>query len=1018
MTERHDPHPPTISRRRVLAAGAAGAVGISAVALGLWKLSAKTPSSPDGGPGPAQTEPGSASSARPTQPAAVPPYGDWRDVYRERWTWDRVVRGTHTSANCVSACAWNLFVRDGIVWREEQSAPYRASNDTLPDFNPRGCQKGACYSDLSTAPTRVPYPLERVGRRGSGAWKRVSWDQALDKVAGALVEVLAERGGEGVICEQGGHLDFGPTMSASLRFFRQIGAPVTDPTPMVGDLPVGATITLGEPMTGGSSDDWFRSDYLVLWAFNPSATRIPDAHYLNEARYRGARVVLITPDYNQSAIHTDLWLSPRPGTDAALAMAASQVVVEEGLYKPDYLREQSDMPFLVRSDNARFLRESDLREGGSDSLFALWDEAGARVVWAPGCEGSSDKTLKLPKGTRIALEARATVTLASGDEVDVRTVFSLMRERLNRFTPEAAAKITGLAPSLIRRFARDFAAADAALILAQFGMCKNYHSDLMQRAQLLLASLTGNLGKAGGGWRSMGFVALDGMGLVALQDKLDIPHLIWLGLQAYLDPAEVRQRFMQIYVSSTLFHAWHGGLAEVQTAREHGDPMLAEGSAPYLKTALEKGHFPIGAPMDADPPDVLISVCGNVLRHSRMGNRLRDGLFARARMVVDITFRMSETARHADILLPAAGWYEKVGLKYIPTFAPYVTIGDRAVAPLGESKSEWDIFALLAQHTAAKAREQGLSVAKGHLGNSCDISTLGERFSDKGRFGVGAGAEVLDFILTTSSASKGMSLDDLRREGGAIRVKSLGPDRGAGIHSEYSENEPIVPLRDFVEDKQPYLTLTGRQQFYIDHPWFLELGEELPTHKEPPAAGGDHPFTMTGGHTRWSIHAVWRDHDLMLRLQRGEPVLFLNEADARAKGIGDHDFVRVWNDLGSFEARAKLTGAIRPGQVHIFHAWEPYQFRSPLSHQALIPSPIKPTQLVGDYGQLHWSLAHYEPNQVDRDTRVDLEGVIYGPPRMTWKGSSRGFRLLPPNGFTAPPTFYLYGRLQRMTALR
>jgi nitrate reductase alpha subunit len=183
----------------------------------------------------------------------------------------------------------------------------------------------------------------------------------------------------------------------------------------------------------------------------------------------------------------------------------------------------------------------------------------------------------------------------------------------------------------------------------------------------------------------------------------------------------------------------------------------------------------------------------------------------------------------------------------------------------------------------------------------------------------------------------------------------------------------VAPLRDFVEKKRPYPTLTGRQQFYVDHPWFLELGEELPTHKPPPAAGGEHPFTLTGAHTRWSIHAMWRDHDLMLRLQRGEPLVLLNGEDARARGIADHDLVRVWNDLDAVVARAKLSGSIRPGQAHVFHAWEPYQFRGGKSHQSLAPSPLKTTQLVGNYGQLHWGYAHYEPNQVDRDTRVDVE---------------------------------------------
>jgi nitrate reductase alpha subunit len=299
-------------------------------------------------------------------------------------------------------------------------------------------------------------------------------------------------------------------------------------------------------------------------------------------------------------------------------------------------------------------------------------------------------------------------------------------------------------------------------------------------------------------------------------------------------------------------------------------------------------------------------------------------------------------------------------------------VSDRAVTPLGEAKSEWEIFSSLAKRVATEAQRRGIAAARGFRGQECGLANLDDRFSDGGRFGSDVEEEVQRFILSVSAASRGIALEDLRREG-AVRIPSLGPQGGTcGIFSEYSLEEPVVPLRDFVEKKRPYPTLTGRQQFYVDHPWFLELGEELPTHKASPAAGGDYPLILTDGHARWSIHAVWRDHALMLRLQRGEPLVYLNDRDARAKAIADHDLVRVWNDLGSFVARAKLTGAIHPGQVHILHAWEPYQFRTGTSHQSLAPSPMKVTQLVGDYGHLHWAYGYYEPNQVDRDTRVDL----------------------------------------------
>jgi DMSO reductase family type II enzyme molybdopterin subunit len=711
-----------LSRRRFLEASAA-----SVLVLGLERLAWAAP--------------------RPAAAASAPSFRDWRDTYRSQWQWDRVVRGTHTNANCFAACAWNLYVKDGQVLREEQAAPYQASNASVPDWNPRGCQKGACYSDLSIGPSRLRHPLRRAGPRGSGRWKRISWDEALGEIARELVETLVRRGGEGVLAEFGANIDFGPTTAGTLRFFRQIGAPITDTAAQIGDLPVGGTITLGLPFTGGSSDDWFRADTIVLWTFNPTVSRIPDAHYLQEARYRGARVVTIAPEYSQSAVHSDLWISPRPGTDAALALAACRVVIEEGLYDADYLREQTDLPFLLRTDTGRFLRQSDMYPSGRDDIFAIWNERKQRVAWAPGTAGSPIRSLVPPPGLRPSLEVSAQVRLASGEEVPVRSVFSLLRERLANLDPDTAGEITGVAPGLILRFAREFARARPALILSQLGACKNYHSDLIQRSQILLASLTGNLGRPGGGWHSGAVLALDGTAVVAIQDRLDLLHLAWLAARSFFDPESVRGRFDAMHVPGTIFHAVHGGLAEIGGAAEHGDPALPQGALPHLLEAVREGHFPLAPAPGAEPPEVIVSACGNVLRHSRMGERVREHLFAKARLVVDVGFRMSETARWADILLPAAGWYERMGIKYIPALVPYLTLGDRAVAPLGESKTEWEIFSRLAQRVASEARRRGIASARGFRGDECDLAHLDERMSDDGRFGPEDEEAVLRFIL-------------------------------------------------------------------------------------------------------------------------------------------------------------------------------------------------------------------------------------------------------------------------------
>ncbi|GIW40839.1 MAG: hypothetical protein KatS3mg076_1416 [Candidatus Binatia bacterium] len=896
--------------------------------------------------------------------SAGPSYRSWEDVYRDRWTWDRVVRGTHTMTNCVSGCAWDLFVKDGLVWREEQTAPYAASRPGLPDFNPRGCQKGACAAALGVSPTRILYPLRRRGERGEGSWERISWDRALETIARKVVDTLAESGPEAVVCELGPNIGAGPNSAAPLRFFRLLGSPVTDSMAQIGDLSLGATIAFGNGHPCGSSDDWFRSSCLVLWTFNPSATRIPDAHFVNEARYGGSFVVCVAPDYNASAIHADLWVPVRPGTDAALALGLAHILVEEGLYDRRYVAEQTDLPFLVRTDTGHFLRPEDFGESGREGFY-LRDEKSGEVRAAPL------ETLEL--GPLVPeLEFEGSVETPQGP-VPVATVFRLLRKTLEReYAPERVSALTGVSPRTLRLFAREYARRKPALILSQWGQCKFLHGDLAQRAQILLAALSGNVGRPGGGWRAGGFFAPEGFALLAMEERLDLLHLASFAVRNFFRPEEGEKRFRQGFVPGTIWHAIHGGLARVSGEREHGDRTSPRSASDSLQEALDRKWFPVHPP-PGKPPKVLVSIFGNVLRHGRNPELLLRNLWPRLDLVVHVDFRMCETARWADIVLPAAFWYEKTDLKYLVSFVPYVHLGDRAVEPRGEAKPEWEIFSLLARAVAREARRRNLPPYRDIAGIERDARRLDDAFSSGGKFQPGDEERALEFVLRVSSPTRGIGLAELR-ERGAVRLRGTGPPGGmAGYYSDYAANDTLAPHRWFVEKKKPWPTLTRRQQFYVDHPWFLECGEALPAHKDPPSAGGDYPLVLSGGHTRWSIHAQWRDQALLLRLQRGEPAAYVNPEEARRRGIRDHDRIRVFNDLGSFVARAKLASYVRPGEVIVYHAWEPYQFPRGRSHHFVTPSPFKATNLVGDYGHLRWSYAHWEPNQVDRDTRVELE---------------------------------------------
>jgi nitrate reductase alpha subunit len=123
------------------------------------------------------------------------------------------------------------------------------------------------------------------------------------------------------------------------------------------------------------------------------------------------------------------------------------------------------------------------------------------------------------------------------------------------------------------------------------------------------------------------------------------------------------------------------------------------------------------------------------------------------------------------------------------------------------------------------------------------------------------------------------------------------------------------------------------------------------------------------------VHAIWRDHDLMLRLQRGEPVAFLSPPDAAARAVMDGDRVRVRNDSGAFETLAKVAPGVQPGQVIIYHAWEPYQFKGWHGQQEPVVAPWKALHMAGGYGQIHYRMYYAAPGHGPRGAPIEVERV-------------------------------------------
>ncbi len=274
-----------------------------------------------------------------------------------------------------------------------------------------------------------------------------------------------------------------------------------------------------------------------------------------------------------------------------------------------------------------------------------------------------------------------------------------------------------------------------------------------------------------------------------------------------------------------------------------------------------------------------------------------------------------------------------------------------------------------------RAKERGIESFVDRDGNTRPLGNLYEKFSQGGKYGHGDEEKVCDALLERASNVGVIRWEQLKKQG-FQRFSAIGKSSATiGNSTEVPDNDSITPLTDHVFGKMPYPTLSRRMQFYLDQELYLEMKENLPVHKDPPTSGGNYPLTLGGGHTRWSIHSSWRDDELMLRQQRGEPVMYMNVDDAEARGLRDGSKARVYNDIDSFEIMIKVSPSLRRNQTIIYHAWENFQFKDGKGFQNLMPVPLNPVELAG--GQYHFRpmVIAMQPSHADRDTRIEVEAI-------------------------------------------
>jgi len=367
----------------------------------------------------------------------APKQRQWEDFYRNRWSYDKIVRSTH-GVNCTGSCSWNVYVKQGIVTWEMQALDYPVFNKEIPPHEPRGCQRGISCSWYVYSPLRVKYPYvrgalldlwreakrkhgadvvaawrsilsnpESRGRylkaRGKGGFRRSSWDEVNEIIAAANIHTIQEHGPDRVV-------GFSPipamsmvSYAAGARFLQLMGGVSLSFYDWYCDLPPASPEVWGEQTDVAESADWYLSQYVAVVGSNVLMTRTPDAHFLVEGRHRGAKVVVFSPDFSQVSKIADEWIPIHQGQDGAFWMAVGHVILKE-CYKDrqvpyfiDYLKKYSDCPFLVKLERTATGKYRAGRLLRASEIAATCDVENAD--WKMFVVDSATNELRLPKGT-------------------------------------------------------------------------------------------------------------------------------------------------------------------------------------------------------------------------------------------------------------------------------------------------------------------------------------------------------------------------------------------------------------------------------------------------------------------------------------------------------------------------------------------------------------------------------------------------------------------------------------------
>jgi anaerobic dimethyl sulfoxide reductase subunit A len=721
----------------------------------------------------------------------------------------------------VTSCAHNCGSRHMLVAHKKGDVIVRLSSDdgsyqgdpygtdTFEKPQVRACLRGRSYRARIYSPERLLYPMMRVGERGEGKFRRVSWDEALDFIVQRIQYIKATYGPSAILDQSYAGSSWAVLHKSDQiqgllgRFLGIFGSrTVSWSVPSYQATAFSSKTTYGTIQDGNEDDTYAYSKLIIMWGWNPAYTFHGGNtfYYMRLAKQQGCKFVLVDPQYTDSASTYDAWWIPiRPNTDAAMMAGMAHYIYWHNLQDQDFINK-----------------------------FCLGADPGTMPVWARNQESFRDYVL----GT-----------------------FDNQPK-----TPEWAEQICGVSAEDIKKLAHMYATTKPAALKACWAPGRAAYGEQYCRMANALQAITGNIGVAGG--------CAEGIGKAWHAESVAGPQ----------------DQFSNVFAAAIKSDAWAHCVLNYPNVRRE-----------------EIGLWPKpGTPFDGMIPNIRAMWWqgSNWLNQLPNVNRAIEAI-KQLDLVICQDSTITPSALYADVVLPVATHFERHDVALPWYKGHYYIHRPKVIAPLGESKTDLQIFTELAFRLGF-GQVFNPKAGRDYFDNddAVDEAYLREWWENK--------------VMVRQDVS--MSWDQFKRH---------------GVY-KFKLTKPLVAFQENIEQGKPFQTPSGKIEIFsttlATTPDFTktEYGYPIPAiprwiepwewHKSEKVQ--EYPFQMVTPHPRWRTHTIF--HNIGWLKETYQQEITLNASDAERLDIKTGDVVYVWNERGAVVCPAYVTERCMPGVVVLY----------------------------------------------------------------------------------------------------